>query len=467
MLFTSGSTGTPKGVAVEQRALTNLVTAVRGDFVVTAGDRVLQFVSFGFDVAVSDLFFTWVAGAELHIAQEDERLGEALLTRLRDSRISYALLPPSVVMLLPEVSGRLPELTTLVVGGEACPPELVTRLSEPGRRIINAYGPSEATVYSTTAELHPGVPVPIGRPVPGARVYVLDNALRTVPAGATGEIYIAGAPLARGYLGQPALTAERFVPDPYGPPGARMYRSGDLGRIDARGELHYLGRGDTQVKLRGLRVELGEVETLLAAAPGIALAAAAVRGSGPEQRLVAYVVPRPGAGPTEAELRARLAERLPGYMVPEIFEYLDELPFNRSGKIDRALLPEPGTVRQPQALPYAAPVTGTEQRLAGTWARLLTLDRVGIHDNFFDLGGNSVRLMGVLAALREQDPDIPLTLVDLFRRPTVAALAAHLDQTASAGQPQPGTDDDTTRGGLRRERQRAAAALRNRKGTPR
>ncbi|MGV9879881.1 non-ribosomal peptide synthetase [Streptomyces sp. NPDC003006] len=477
VLFTSGSTGVPKGVAVEHRALLNLTGAVRPAFPVTAEDRVLQFVSFGFDVAVSDLFFPWVAGAELHIARDDERLGDALYARLRDSRITYVFLPPSAAMLLPDIAGRLPHLRTLAVGGEACPAELVERLSEPGRRIVNAYGPSEATVYATTADLEPGEPVVIGRPVPGARVHVLDARLRTVPTGVTGEVYIAGASLARGYIGRPGLTAERFVADPYGPPGSRMYRTGDLARVDAHGRLHYLGRSDSQVKLRGIRIELGEVEALLAGHPDVAVAAAAVHGGG-EQRLVAYVVHRDGAAPSDEDLRAHLAERLPGYMLPEIYVHLDELPLNRSGKIDRARLPAPtASGRRETSRTYVATRTATEQRVARVWSRVLTLDEVGAHDNFFELGGNSVRLLRVLDALRETAaagetegtaaPD--LTLVDLFRHPTVASLAAHLDR-ASLGQCSEGAPATAAerRGSDRRARQTAAAQrLRSRKGTPR
>nr|WP_164551826.1 non-ribosomal peptide synthetase [Streptomyces sp. WAC 01529] len=493
VLFTSGSTGVPKGVAVEHGALLNLTRAVRPAFPVTADDRVLQFVSFGFDVAVSDLFFPWVAGAELHIARDDERLGDALHARLRDSRITYVFLPPSAVMLLPDIpggEGRLPHLRTLAVGGEACPAELVERLSAPGRRIVNAYGPSEATVYATTADLEPGQPVVIGRPVPGSRVYVLDGRLRTVPTGVTGEVYIAGASLARGYIGRPALTAERFVADPYGPPGSRMYRTGDLARVDARGRLHYLGRSDSQVKLRGIRIELGEIEALLAGHPDIAVAAAAVRGSGTDQRLIAYVVHREGATPTDDDLRAHLAERLPGYMLPELYVHLDALPLNRSGKIDRPRLPEPTTRRPEASRTYVAARTATERRVARVWADVLTLDRVGVHDNFFDSGGNSVRLLRVLDALREPAAGgggeghgaADLTLVDLFRHPTVAALAAYLDRSSEDAEAAPAEDPATApateapatataaqrRGSDRRARQTAAAQrLRSRKGTPR
>ncbi|QOV35585.1 amino acid adenylation domain-containing protein [Streptomyces ferrugineus] len=459
VLYTSGSTGVPKGVAVEHRALRNLAVNVRPVFPVTGTDRVLQFVSFGFDVAVSDLFFPWVAGAELHIAQEDERLGEALQARLRDSRVTYVFLPPSAAMTLPRAPGALPELRTLAVGGEACPAELVERLGEEGRRIVNAYGPSEATVYSTTAELRPGEPVVIGHAVPGSRAHVLDGRLRPVPVGVTGELYVAGATLARGYIGRPGMTAERFVADPYGPPGSRMYRTGDLCRIDAHGVLHYLGRGDSQVKLRGYRIELGEIEALLAGHPDVTVAAAAVRGEGAEQRLVAYLVTT--ADVPDTALRADLAGRLPGYMVPEVFVRLPELPLNRSGKVDRSRLPEPPSTRPALSESYAAPRTEAEWRVARVWQRVLTLDRVGVHDNFFDLGGNSVRLLAVLAALQDHPEYRDLTLIDLFRHPTVAAAAAHLDRTAEQTAPH---EEAARRGSDRRA---AVHKLRSRKGTTR
>ncbi|MFD5075709.1 amino acid adenylation domain-containing protein [Streptomyces sp. NPDC058371] len=483
VLFTSGSTGRPKGVAVEHRALVNLTRAVRHAFPVTEDDKVLQFVSFGFDVAVSDLFFPWVAGAELHIPQEDERLGEALAARLRDSGITYVFLPPSAAMLLPDVRGQLPELRTLAVGGEACPAELVERLSEPHRRIVNAYGPSEVTVYATTADLNPGEPVVLGHAVPGAKLYVLDARLRPVPVGVTGEIYVAGASLGRGYIGQPGLTSERFVADPFGAPGTRMYRSGDLGRFDVHGRLHYLGRSDLQVKLRGVRIELGEIEALLAGFPDVALAAATVRGTGAEQRLVAYLVSRDGAAPpSEEALRAHLSRRLPGFMVPELFVHLDELPLSSNGKIDRARLPEPTTVHRLPDASYTEADTGTERRVAEIWARVLTRDRVGVHDNFFELGGNSVRLLSVLAALREAGLDGGLSLVDLFRHPTVSALAAHLDGVRTprpaATEAGPDTAEPSgapsaesaaaVRGGERHARRTAAARrLTSRKGLTR
>ncbi|MET8232772.1 amino acid adenylation domain-containing protein [Micromonospora sp. NPDC005298] len=450
ILYTSGSTGTPKGVSVPHRALTNLATAVRPQFPVTATDRVLQYVAFGFDVAVSDLFFTWVAGAELHIAEEHERLGEALYRRLRDSRITYVFLPPTAAMSLPCSPDALPDLRTIAVGGEPCPAELVDRWAVSGRRLLDAYGPSEATIYATTAQLRPGEPVVIGRPVANGRAYLLDRRLRPVPVGVVGEIYLAGTHLARGYANQPGLTAERFVANPFGRPGERMYRTGDLGRYDAEGTLSYLGRSDNQVKIRGFRVELGEIEAVLVRHPAVAAAVAAVLGDGSLRRLVAYVVGVDGAPPGTSELRGWLAERLPGYMVPESVVPLDELPTGRTGKVDRARLPAPPSTRPDLADRYVAPTTGTENRLATIWRQVLELDRVGVHDNFFELGGNSLRLLGVLSALRDQGV-AGLSMVDLFRYPTVAALAAHLEGPGDPG-PSAGVDAGRRRGQDRRAR---------------
>ncbi|MFE6552282.1 amino acid adenylation domain-containing protein [Streptomyces sp. NPDC057746] len=444
VIYTSGSTGTPKGIAVEHRALTNLAQAVRGDFGIGPDDRVLQYMNFGFDPAVSDLFFTWTAGAELHIATADERLGEDLLERLRQSRITYVVLPPTAALSVPGPGDRLPRLRTLAVGGEPCPAELVSRWAAPGRRVLNVYGPTETTVYSTTAALVPGEPVVLGRPVGGASVVVLDDRLRPAPRGATGEIHVAGANLTRGYVNGPAMTAERFVANPYGPPGSRMYRTGDLGRYGPDGELYYLGRVDAQVKVRGFRVELAEIESALATHSEVVMAAVAAVGGPDDRRLVAHVVHTAGSHPRVGELRSHLAERLPGYMVPEHFVYTDALPFNRSGKIDRARLPDPSVARLAHDEPAARPVTATEHRLAGVWSRVLGHDRIGTHDNFFDLGGNSLRTLAVLSALRAEPADGDtegLALVDLFRFPTVAALAAHLDGLAGRSGTGPPNDD--------------------------
>jgi amino acid adenylation domain-containing protein len=461
VIYTSGSTGMPKGVAVEHGALANLAAAAQRITGVTAGDRMLQFFSFGFDGAVADLALAWTAGAELHLAQEQERLGDALFATLDRAGITYTCLPPAAAMTLPR-PGELSALRTVFVGGEAMPAELVRRLSAPGRRVANVYGPTEATVYSTSVDVRPGSPVPIGRAIPGGRTYVLDRRLRVVPTGVVGEIYVAGALLARGYIGRPGMTAERFVADPYGPSGSRMYRTGDLGRYGADGMLYCLGRSDSQVKVRGFRIELGEVEAALVAHPAVSAAVVAAHGDGADGRLVAYVVGAGGHRAPEAALRAYLGDRLPGHLVPEAFVHLGELPVNRSGKVDRSRLPEPLATRPELAQSYVPAATESERRVAGVWARVLGHDRIGIHDNFFELGGNSVRLLTVCAALRETEPG--LELVDLFRHPTIAALAAHLDRRMSGR----GSIDAIQRGSDRRERLAAAAHRRHtREGTSR
>jgi amino acid adenylation domain-containing protein len=431
IVYTSGSTGAPKGVMIEHRALANLVTAVRAQLLLTAKDRVLQYVSFGFDAAVADVFSTWATGAELHIAGEFERLGDALLARLRDSRISHVLLPPAAVMSLPSGQDVLPDLRTLVVGGEQFPPELAGRWSAAGRTVINAYGPTETTVYATMAEIVPGEQVTIGAPLANTRAYILDSRLSPVPVGVVGEVYLAGRGVGRGYAHRPGLTAERFVANPFGPPGSRFYRTGDLARYTPEGTLIFQGRSDGQVKVRGFRIELGEIEAIIAAHPGVEAAAVAAHGTGDHRRLVAYVTGRSGSPPDTAELRAWLAERLPGYMLPEAVLPLDGLPTSRSGKIDRARLPMPPSARPELAQSFAAPATPAQRRLASIWKRVLGLNQIGIYDNFFDLGGNSVRLLAVLAALKDPgslDARDDITLVDLFQYPNIAALAARLDK---------------------------------------
>ncbi|HEV2639876.1 MAG TPA: amino acid adenylation domain-containing protein [Actinocrinis sp.] len=434
IIYTSGSTGVPKGVLVGHRSLMNATVAARDWQRLTPESRVLQQASYAFDISVLDVFATWIAGAALHIATDDERIGEALYARLREDRITHLFITPTAVMSLPCPPDALEDLTELAVGGEPSPDELVRRWTTARRRVVNAYGPAEAAVVSTTGLLVPDAPVVIGRPVPNYRVYILDSHLQPAPVGVAGEIYLSGEGLARGYVNRPGPTAERFVADPFGPPGTRMYRSGDLARYDAAGRIHYLGRTDGQVKLRGFRIELGEIETVLAGHPKVAAAAATVRGGATDPHLVGYLVPADPADPPQtAELRARLADRLPGYMVPDVFVQLAELPTNNSGKVDRSRLPDPPTARPDTGRRYVQPSTPAEVRVARIWAQVLGIDEIGRHDNFFDIGGNSLRLLAVHAALREEagPGGEAIALVDLFRFPDVATLAARLDQAAA------------------------------------
>ncbi|HEX8935378.1 MAG TPA: condensation domain-containing protein, partial [Pseudonocardiaceae bacterium] len=313
----------------------------------------------------------------------------------------------------------------MIVGGDVCSAELVTRWA-PNRRMINSYGPTEATVVASwSAPLRPdGQRPPIGSPIPNTRLYVLDSRLRPVPVGVSGELYIAGVGLARGYLHRPGLTAARFVANPFGGPGERMYRTGDVVRWNPQGELEYLGRADAQVKIRGLRIESGEIESALTAHPAITEAVVIAREDQPgTSRLVGYLVPatEPTPSPTVAELRAHLGRTLPDYMIPAVFVTLEALPLSPSGKVDRKALPAPDRAAEPVAQ-YLAPRSTTEQILVGIWAQVLHVERVGVHDNFFELGGDSILSIQVVSRARRAG--VQVSTKDIFFRQTVAELAA-------------------------------------------
>jgi amino acid adenylation domain-containing protein len=352
VLYTSGSTGKPKGAALPHRALLNLLNWQVGRWEDAGAARTLQFASLSFDVSFVELFATWSAGGTLVLVDDDTRRdAQALLAYLRDERIERLFLPFAALQNLAEVASRtdarLPSLREVNTAGEAliATPQLRAFFrANPAARLENHYGPSETHVVSAHAlEADPGawpqLP-PIGAPVDGAALYVLDEWLAPVPAGEPGDLYAAGACLARGYLGRPALTAERFIASPLGPAGARLYRTGDRARWTPAGELEYLGRTDFQVKVRGHRVELGEVEAAVASHPAVHQAAVTAPGEGPARKLVAYVVALPGRTAAPAELRAHVAARLPEYMVPAAWVALDALPLTPSGKVDRRALPE-------------------------------------------------------------------------------------------------------------------------------
>ncbi|MFD9410731.1 non-ribosomal peptide synthase/polyketide synthase [Streptomyces sp. NPDC059989] len=432
VIYTSGSTGRPKGVVVTHGGIPGLARAQRAAFDVDEDSRVLQFASPSFDASVSEVVVTLLAGARLVLAPRDELLpGTPLARTVAAHGVTHATLPPAA---LRELAPKdLPTLRSLAVAGEQCPPQ-VAELWSAGRRMVNAYGPTETTVCATmSAPLSgPGVP-PIGGALPGMAVRVLDAHLQPVPVGVVGELYVAGAGLARGYLDRPALSAERFVADPWGAPGTRLYRTGDLVAWREDGQLAYAGRADRQIKLRGFRIEPGEIEAAVVAAAEVAASAVVVREDRPgDRRVVAYAVPAPGATVVPEALRARLRESLPDHMVPAAVVVLDRLPVTVNGKLDEAALPAP----QLGAGAGREAATPVEELLAEVFAEVLGVDRVGVDDSFFDLGGHSLLAMRLVARARAV-LGVELGVREVFETPTVRELAraASGGPRAEAGAP--------------------------------
>ncbi|MFK0199245.1 non-ribosomal peptide synthetase [Streptomyces lavendulae] len=440
LIYTSGSTGRPKGVVVQHHSLVNMTHAAIDANRVTPRGRVLQFASPSFDVATMEVWMSLLAGARLVMAPAAELLpGEGLVTLLKRYAITHAGIPPVVLAALP--ADALPAGMTLVVGGESCTPALVEQWSA-GRRMINQYGPTETTICATmSGPLSGAVSPPIGRPIAGTRVFVLDSALRPVPAGVPGELYIAGVGLARGYLNRPDLTAQRFLPCPFGAPGERMYRTGDLGRWNADGELEFLGRADDQVKIRGFRVEPGEIDAVLAGHPGVDRAAVVVREDRPgDRRLVAYVVPTgdrlPDADPggmSAAALRRFLEDFLPAHMVPSAFVFLDGLPVTFNGKLDHKALPVPDHT---PAATGRAPVTGPETRLCAVFAEVLAVSGVAADEDFFALGGHSLLVVRLLARV-SAELGVRVGVREFLAAPTAGDLAALVEDRRAGRTPGP------------------------------
>jgi len=434
IIYTSGSTGTPKGVAIEHRSAVAFARWAREVYTPEERAGVLGSTSVTFDISIMEIFVTLAWGGRILLAENVLAL-PALPARGEVTMINGV---PSAMAELVR-SGRLPDSVRVVnTGGEAVPGPLARRIYEQSRaeRVVDVYGPSEDTTYSMTSHIPRDVETPaVGRPIHGTRAYVLDGELGPVPIGVPGAVYLAGDGLARGYLGQPALTAERFLPDPYGEPGARLYRVGDLARWRTDGEMEYLGRIDHQVKLRGFRIELGEIEAVLASHPAVDRAVVATHSYGLEDlRLVAWVVPAAGGRPESletADLTAWVAERLPEYMVPSALLVLDALPLTPNGKVDRFALPIPAAA--PSLPPSAAelPRTALEELVAGLWSEVLACGRVGLHDDFFSLGGYSLLAIRLLARLRDAT-GVELPLRALFAYPTVAEMAAEVERSLRA-----------------------------------
>ncbi|MFC9133373.1 amino acid adenylation domain-containing protein [Streptomyces sp. NPDC057099] len=431
VIYTSGSTGRPKGVLVPHTGVASLVAGHVRYLGVGRGSRVGQFASAGFDTFGWEWLMALASGSTLVVIPRDRRLGTALPEFLTRQRVTHVTLPPAVLATLEE--DAIPSDTVLVVAGEAASVEVMRRWAR-GRRMFNSYGPTETTVDATLWRCDPAADeVAIGRPVVNTRVHVLDEALNPVPVGAVGELYVTGVGLARGYAGRPGLTAERFVANPFGHGGGRLYRTGDRARWTADGHLVFAGRADDQVKIRGFRIEPGEVQAVVTTHPSVAQAAVVVREDAPgDKRLVAYVVPV-DAGPGQpALLQDFLAAQVPDYMVPSAVVVLEELPLTVNGKIDRKALPAPETVDAARA--GRGPADLREELLCAAFAEILGVNGVGVDDDFFALGGHSLLAVRLASRVR-QILDVELDIRVLFEEPTVAGLAARLADSSAARLP--------------------------------
>ena len=448
VIYTSGSTGKPKGVMIEQRGLCNYLLWAQRRFPLASGDRVLQSTPTSFDIANLELFSPLIAGARMVIAEPGtHRFASELVTLARHQRITILQVVPSMLAAIVDVPDltALKSLRRVFTAGELLLPEVVRRfLGQSDAELVNGYGPTETTIYSTFWVCDPRGArkvIPIGRPVANTRIYILDAQGGLLPAGIAGEVYIAGDGVARGYWQQPDLTNARFVPDPFGGPNARMYRTGDLARYLPDGNLEFLGRRDHQVKIRGHRIELGEVEAALARHPGIAAAVVTVRHDRPgHHQLVGYVIARGESSLAASEVRAFLELTLPDFMIPVAFVVLDEFPRTPSGKVDRKRLPAPDTQSFGVKAEFVAPRNAIEGQIAKIWADLLGLEDVGVHQDFFELGGHSLLAMRLVSRVRTL-LGADVNVREFFDHPTVEGLARRLQ--SMLGNPE--ADSDSVR----------------------
>ncbi|MBO3751359.1 non-ribosomal peptide synthetase [Streptosporangiaceae bacterium NEAU-GS5] len=425
IMYTSGSTGRPKGVEVPQRAVTNLLRSFGALLGLRPGDAWLAVTTLSFDISVLELLLPLTCGARVVIASTAEASdGPALRARAVAEGVAFMQATPATWRILLESGGVPKEITTRLSGGEALPRDLADALLADGALLWNVYGPTETTVWSTAGPVG-AEPIHLGKPIAATTLYLLGPDGRPVAPGEEGELHIGGAGVARGYHGLPAMTASRFLPDPFsGVSGARMYATGDLTRHTADGTLEYLGRADQQVKIRGFRIELGEVETALRASDGVRQAAATVcPGPDGQPQLVAYVVGHTvGAPPPD---RAALRARLPEYMIPSYVGALDALPLTPNGKLDRNALPRP---QWTSSTPYRAPQTVVERELAAIWADVLgTSAPIGVDDDFFELGGHSLAATQIIARVQSRYA-VTVPIMVLFEFPTIAGLAREMDR---------------------------------------
>ncbi|MEU7144554.1 amino acid adenylation domain-containing protein [Nocardia sp. NPDC046473] len=433
LIYTSGSTGKPKGVAVTHAGLSNFADELRDRMRVDRESRTLHFSSPSFDAAMLDLLLAVGSGAAMVICPPEVYGGDELAALLERERITHTFLTPAALSTIDHQRWPLPHLRALMVGGEACGPDLVARWA-PGRAMFNGYGPTETTVVATIATLTADRPVTIGTLVRGARALVLDERLRPVPVGVPGDLYLGGYGVARGYFDRFGLTALRFVADPYGPAGARLYRTGDVVRWNGAGELCYLGRSDHQVKVRGFRIELGEITAALGEHPGVRFAHTEVRQIAGADRIVSFVqAADEHAGVDVEAVRAHLGAQLPTHMVPTSITVLEHIPLTPVGKLDTAALPEPQLIADAAA---RAPETESELLVARVMADLVGVDEVRADDSFFDIGGNSLLATQLVARLAAAT-NIRLEVRTVFAAPRVAALAALLDSGPAGSDARP------------------------------
>jgi amino acid adenylation domain-containing protein/thioester reductase-like protein len=438
IIYTSGSTGKPKGVAIAHRNLVHSTTA-RITYYQQPVSNFLLLSSFAFDSSVAGIFWTLCCGGTLHLPEEGvQREVPKLIELILQNRISHLLSLPSLYALILQQAKpeQLSSLRAVIVAGESCPLELVQHHSQLQSKVsfFNEYGPTEATVWSSVYYCHTPkseTKISIGCPITNTEIYILDSHLHPVPVGISGEIYISGEGLARGYLNQSAITSEKFIPHPFSQkPGMRLYKTGDLGKYLNNGNIEFLGRIDNQVKIRGFRIELGEIETALKQYPEVEETVVIAREDIPEnKRLVAYVVPQPKSPVTVNELQNFLKDKLPEFMIPSAVVLLKELPLSANGKVDRKALPAPEQVRSNLIGDFVLPRTSVEELLTKIWAEVLKIEKVSIYDNFFELGGHSLLTTQLLAKVKEAF-NLDISLRSLLEKPTVAGLSENIEQVS-------------------------------------
>ena len=438
VIYTSGSTGLPKGVCIPHSALANFLSAMCERPGLEGPDVLAAIAAISFDIATLEVFLPLLVGAQvLIIGHELAADGKHLRETLEDSCPSVIQATPSTWRMLLQAGWSGAAAIKALSGGERLPRELANELLPTVGELWNMYGPTETTIYSLGGRVSLAAgPVHLGRPIANTQAYLLDSYMQAVPIGVPGELYIGGDGLARGYLRRPDLTAERFVPNPFDSKAStRLYRTGDVARYLPDGNIEFLGRTDHQVKIRGFRVELGEIEAVLEQHPAVRQCVVLALGDmpddssaqlGADRRLVVYIVPGQVPGPTVSEMRNFLREKLPEYMQPSGFVVLDALPLTPNGKIDREALPAPDQLRPALEGLFVAPCTPVEVKLAEIWAKVLRLERVGVHDSFFELGGHSLLATQIVSRIRDAfHLDLPLR--SIFEMPTVAGLAEHIE----------------------------------------